>query len=171
MTADEPEDDECRTETKRPLEIEAAAFLPQARSGARQRLGRDVDREPVLSLVHDREAHAGTGDRGAEIDSGHIVTGHVDGVGEIEGAAEAGGSLRLSIIAGPEIESYIAPKGSVALDGVSLTVNEVTDDTFSVLIIPHTLKVTTLGALAAGDHVNLEVDLMARYAARLMARP
>ena len=65
---------------------------------------------------------------------------------------------------------FIAPKGSVALDGVSLTVNEVDGDTFSVLIIPHTLKVTTLGALAAGDEVNLEVDLMARYAARLMER-
>ena len=63
---------------------------------------------------------------------------------------------------------FIAPKGSVALDGVSLTVNEVDGDTFTVLIIPHTLKVTTLGALAAGDEINLEVDLMARYAARLM---
>ena len=63
---------------------------------------------------------------------------------------------------------FIAPKGSVALDGVSLTVNEVEGDTFSVLIIPHTLQVTTLGALRAGDGVNLEVDQMARYAARLM---
>jgi riboflavin synthase len=63
---------------------------------------------------------------------------------------------------------FIAPKGSVALDGVSLTVNEVTGDTFTVLIIPHTLKVTTLGPLAAGDEINLEIDLMARYAARLL---
>ena len=63
---------------------------------------------------------------------------------------------------------FVAQKGSVALDGVSLTVNEVTRDTFSVLIIPHTLKVTTFGALKAGDAVNLEIDLMARYAARLM---
>jgi len=78
---------------------------------------------------------------------------------------------RFSFYAPAELVRFIAPKGSVALDGVSLTVNEVADDTLSVLIIPHTLKVTTLGALAAGDHVNLEVDLMARYAARLMARP
>jgi riboflavin synthase len=78
---------------------------------------------------------------------------------------------RFSFYAPAELARFIAPKGSVALDGVSLTVNEVADDTFSVLIIPHTLKVTTLGALADGDHVNLEVDLMARYAARLMARP
>jgi len=69
-----------------------------------------------------------------------------------------------------QLSRFIATKGSVALDGVSLTVNEVAGDTFAVLIIPHTLKVTTLGRLAAGDAVNLEVDLMARYAARLMER-
>jgi riboflavin synthase len=78
---------------------------------------------------------------------------------------------RFSFYAPAELARFIAPKGSVALDGVSLTVNEVTDDTFAVLIIPHTLAATTLGALVAGDRVNLEVDLMARYAARLMARP
>jgi len=77
---------------------------------------------------------------------------------------------RLGFRVPAELARFIAPKGSVALDGVSLTVNEVTDDTFSVLIIPHTLAVTTLGPLAVGDNVNLEVDLMARYAARLMAR-
>jgi riboflavin synthase len=69
-----------------------------------------------------------------------------------------------------QLARFIAPKGSVALDGVSLTVNEAADDTFSVLIIPHTLKVTTLGLLRADDAVNLEADLMARYAARLMER-
>ena len=79
---------------------------------------------------------------------------------------------RLTFRAPAELSRFIASKGSVALDGVSLTVNEVAGDTFSVLVIPHTLKVTTFGALAAGDEVNLEVDLMARYAARLMeARP
>jgi riboflavin synthase len=67
-----------------------------------------------------------------------------------------------------DLARFSAPKGSVALDGISLTVNEVEGDTFSVLIIPHTLKVTTLGGLAVGDDVNLEVDLMARYAARLL---
>jgi riboflavin synthase len=70
-----------------------------------------------------------------------------------------------------DLARFIAPKGSVALDGASLTVNEVEGDTFSVLIIPHTLKVTTLGDLAIGDTVNLEVDLMARYAARLLEPP
>ena len=75
---------------------------------------------------------------------------------------------RLTLRAPRELMRFVATKGSVALDGVSLTVNEVTADTFSVLIIPHTLSVTTLGAAKAGDTMNLEIDLMARYAARLM---
>ena len=102
---------------------------------------------------------------------GHIVAGHVDGLATVVAREDLTDMARFSFYAPAELARFIAPKGSVALDGVSLTVNEVADDTFSVLIIPHTLKVTTLGALAAGDHVNLEVDLMARYAARLMARP
>ena len=102
---------------------------------------------------------------------GHIVAGHVDGLATLVAREDLTDMARFSFYAPAELVRFIAPKGSVALDGVSLTVNEVADDTFSVLIIPHTLKVTTLGALAAGDHVNLEVDLMARYAARLMARP
>ena len=75
---------------------------------------------------------------------------------------------RIALRTPAELVRYIAPKGSVALDGVSLTVNEVGGDTFSVLVIPHTLQITTLGALAVGDEVNLEIDLMARYAARLL---
>jgi riboflavin synthase len=75
---------------------------------------------------------------------------------------------RLTFRASPPLMRFVAQKGSVTLDGVSLTVNEVTRDTFSVLIIPHTLKVTTFGAAKAGDAMNIEIDLMARYAARLM---
>ena len=83
------------------------------------------------------------------------------------------GMARLTLRAPPALSRFIAPKGSVALDGVSLTVNEVANDDFSVLIIPHTLEVTTFGALQSGSRLNLEVDQMARYAARLMggARP
>ncbi|HEY5722215.1 MAG TPA: riboflavin synthase [Allosphingosinicella sp.] len=103
---------------------------------------------------------------------GHIVTGHVDGVGEVEGVAETGGSLRLTIIAGPEIESYIAPKGSVALDGVSLTVNEVetlSDGVrFGINIIPHTAAQTTFDSIAPGRTVNIEIDVLARYIGRMM---
>jgi riboflavin synthase len=99
---------------------------------------------------------------------GHLVTGHVDGVAELVERRVEGGSLRLVFAAPAALRGLIATKGSVALDGVSLTVNAVEDDTFSVLIIPHTLAVTTLGTLAQGDDMNLEIDTMARYAARLM---
>lgn len=99
---------------------------------------------------------------------GHILNGHVDAVATILDRRPEGDSLRFVFEVPPPLERAIAPKGSVALDGVSLTVNAVAGDAFSVLIIPHTLKVTTLGQLAAGEEVNLEVDLMARYAARLI---
>jgi riboflavin synthase len=102
---------------------------------------------------------------------GHIVAGHVDGLATLIARDDLTEMARLTFRAPPELARFIATKGSVALDGVSLTVNDVDRDTFAVLIIPHTLKVTTLGALAAGAEVNLEVDLMARYAARLMETP
>jgi|SRR5262245_6944356 len=99
---------------------------------------------------------------------GHVVAGHVDGLATLIERDDMTEMSRMTLRAPASLARFIAPKGSVTLDGVSLTVNEVDGDTFTVLIIPHTLKVTTLGALAAGDEVNLEVDLMARYAARLM---
>jgi riboflavin synthase len=98
---------------------------------------------------------------------GHIVAGHVDGIAELRARDDLDHMARLTFRAPAQLSRFIAAKGSVALDGVSLTVNEVEGDRFSVLIIPHTLDVTTFGALRAGDPVNLEVDLMARYAARL----
>ena len=99
---------------------------------------------------------------------GHIVAGHVDGAAELVSREDLTDMARLTLRAPREMMRFVATKGSVALDGVSLTVNEVTADTFSVLIIPHTLSVTTLGAAKPGDTLNLEIDLMARYAARLM---
>jgi riboflavin synthase len=102
---------------------------------------------------------------------GHIVAGHADGVAQVTAREDLTDIMRFTFRAPVELARFIAPKGSVALDGVSLTVNEVAGDVFSVLIIPHTLAATTLGALKAGDTVNLEADLMARYAARLMERP
>lgn len=104
---------------------------------------------------------------------GHIVAGHVDGVAELVRRQHEGGDdssmARLTFASPPALARFIAVKGSVTLDGVSLTVNAVDGDRFDVLIIPHTLDVTTFGALRAGARVNLEVDLMARYAARLTA--
>jgi riboflavin synthase len=99
---------------------------------------------------------------------GHLVAGHVDGIAEVMARAELTESARFSFRVAPGLACFVAAKGSVALDGVSLTVNEVSASTFSILIIPHTLNVTTLGALRPGDRVNFEADLMARYAARLL---
>jgi riboflavin synthase len=101
---------------------------------------------------------------------GHIVAGHADGLATVLRREDSTDTARFTLRLPQQLARFIAPKGSVALDGVSLTINEAAGDTFSVLIIPHTLKVTTLGLLGAGDAVNLEVDLMARYAARLMER-
>jgi riboflavin synthase len=98
---------------------------------------------------------------------GHMVAGHVDGVAVLAARHDMTDMAELTFRAPAGLMRFIAPKGSVALDGASLTVNTVEDDTFSVLIIPHTLQVTTFGAFAEGDGVNLEVDTMARYAARL----
>ena len=98
---------------------------------------------------------------------GHVVQGHVDGVGAVAEISPDGFSRQIRISAPEDVLRYVVLKGSIAVDGVSLTVNEVSDDTFSVLIIPHTLTVTTIGSWKAGAEVNIEVDLMARYAARL----
>jgi riboflavin synthase len=97
---------------------------------------------------------------------GHIVSGHVDGVGEVISVESEGGSHRVRIRAPRPLHRFIAPKGSITVDGVSLTVNEVEDDVFGVNLIPHTWDVTTLGGLAAGSRVNLEIDMLARYLAR-----
>jgi riboflavin synthase len=103
---------------------------------------------------------------------GHIVTGHVDAVGEVAQAAPEGDSTRLTVTAPAELAPYIARKGSIAVDGVSLTVNEVEDRAdgsvrFGLNIIPHTAEVTTLGALKPGAAVNLEIDTVARYLKRM----
>jgi riboflavin synthase len=99
---------------------------------------------------------------------GHIITGHVDGLAEIKRVASEGESIRISLQAPVDLARYIASKGSVALDGVSLTVNEVDGTKFGVNIIPHTSKVTTFGRQKVGVRVNLEIDLLARYVARLV---
>jgi riboflavin synthase len=98
---------------------------------------------------------------------GHIVSGHVDGMAEIVGREEEGDAVRFTLEAPRELAKFIAPKGSVALDGTSLTVNKVEGTRFDVLLIHHSLSVTTWGERQVGDRVNLEVDTMARYAARL----
>ena len=137
--------------------VDAAAETLRATTAASWRRGTRLNLERSLRL-------------GDEL-GGHMVSGHVDGVAELLARDDFLDSASLSLRAPTALARFIAPKGSVALDGVSLTVNEVKGDTFSVLIIPHTLKVTTLGSLQPGAKLNLEVDLMARYAARLLDHP
>ena len=105
---------------------------------------------------------------------GHIVTGHVDSVGEVVKVAREGGSWQIAIRARPEMAPFIAEKGSITVNGVSLTVNDVRDRSdgtsdFLLNIIPHTASVTTLGQLAEGHHVNLEIDVLARYLKRMQS--
>jgi riboflavin synthase len=133
--------------------VDAAAETLRVTTVGRWRQGTRINLERALKI-------------GDEL-GGHIVAGHADGLAALTAREDLSDMARLSFHAPANLARFIAPKGSVALDGVSLTVNEVTGDTFSVLIIPHTLAVTTLGALAVGGEVNLEVDQMARYAARL----
>jgi len=100
---------------------------------------------------------------------GHIVSGHVDGVATLESATDDARSRRLRFALPRELAAYVAPKGSVCLDGVSLTVNDVGEHDFGVNIVPHTLEVTTLGELEPGRPVNMEVDIVARYLERILA--
>jgi riboflavin synthase len=101
---------------------------------------------------------------------GHIVSGHVDGVARVVSIVAENESLRFTFEAPVELAKFVAPKGSVALDGVSLTVNEVDGRRFGINVIPHTQSVTTFGSLREGDCVNMEIDMLARYVARLLER-
>ena len=107
--------------------------------------------------------------RAGEPLGGHIVQGHVDGLGFVRAIEQEGDGVRMSFDAPPELLAYLVEKGSVTVDGVSLTVAALEDDVFAVALIPHTLSVTTLGALAPGAQVNLEVDVLAKYVERLVA--
>jgi riboflavin synthase len=134
--------------------VDAAAETLRLTTVGRWRAGTRVNLERSLKM-------------GDEL-GGHLVSGHVDGLAALVAREDLTDMARLMLRVPKPLARFIAQKGSVALDGVSLTVNDVTEDTFSVLIIPHTLSVTTLGALREGDQLNLEIDVMARYAARLM---
>ena len=107
--------------------------------------------------------------RAGEPLGGHVVQGHVDGLGRISSVEWEGDGLRVVVEASPEILRYCVEKGSITVDGVSLTVAELLEDAFAVALVPHTLAVTTLGRLAVGDTANLEVDVLAKYVERLLA--
>jgi riboflavin synthase len=136
--------------------VDAAAETLRVTTAGRWRRGTRINLERALKV-------------GDEL-GGHMVAGHVDGLALVITREDQTDMARLTFRVPAELSRFIAPKGSVALDGVSLTVNEVRRDEFSVMIIPHTLAATTFATLAGGDAVNLEVDLLARYAARLLER-
>ena len=127
--------------------------VPETRSRAK-RFGARVNLEPAL--------------RAGEPLGGHYVQGHVDGVGRVRYVADEGEDRRVWIEAPPEVLRYCVEKGSVAVDGVSLTIAELADDAFAVALVPHTLEVTTLSGLAPGAEVNLEADVLAKYVERLL---
>ena len=134
--------------------VDAAAETLRVTTAGRWRHGSKINLERPLKF-------------GDEL-GGHLVAGHVDGIATVVAREDMTDMGRFVLRAPAGLARFIAPKGSVALDGVSLTVNTVEADTFSALVIPHTLRTTTFGALRRDDDVNLEVDTMARYAARLM---
>lgn len=132
----------------------------------------DVSRETLnctVGLAEPGEVNLEKALRLADRLGGHLVTGHVDGIGEVVRFDPIGESHELVIRAPAELAGYIARKGSVTIDGVSLTVNRVEGREFSINLIPHTVQVTTLKRLAAGSRVNLEIDLIARYVERMQA--
>jgi len=116
--------------------------------------GDDLNVEPAL--------------RAGEPLGGHYVQGHVDAVGRVRGVAPEGDGLRVWVEAPPDVLRFCVEKGSITVDGVSLTIAELADDAFAVALVPHTLAVTTLGGVAAGDEVNLETDVLAKYVERLL---
>ena len=133
--------------------VEASAETLRLTTLSGWRTGRTINLERSLRL-------------GDEL-GGHLVSGHVDGLGHLVSSTPNEGSLRLRFRLPATLARFVAVKGSVAVDGVSLTVNEVSADGFGINIIPHTAAATTLGALRAGDAVNIEIDTLARYVARL----
>jgi riboflavin synthase len=135
------------------FDVDAAAETLKRTTAGKWRAGTRLNLERSLKI-------------GDEL-GGHIVTGHIDGVATIVSRRDFDGMAHFEIEAPHDISHFIAAKGSVTLDGTSLTVNDVSGDRFTVLIIPHTLGVTTWGERREGDGLNIEVDLMARYAARL----
>lgn len=136
------------------FEVQAAFETLRATTLGDKALGDALNLEPALRV--------------GDALGGHLVSGHVDGVGQVRSVTPRGDAREVVIVVPEDLRRFIAAKGSITVDGTSLTVNAVDTDSFSIGIIPHTLSATTLGDLAAGVRVNLEVDVLARYVARLM---
>jgi riboflavin synthase len=145
----------CLTVTERANGRLAFDVMPETLARAKP-FRREVNVEPAVRV--------------GEPLGGHYVQGHVDGVGRVRAIEEEGESRRVTIEAPPEVLRYCVEKGSIAVDGVALTITALTDEVFEVALVQHTLEVTTLGALQPGDQVNLEVDVLAKYVERLTIR-
>jgi riboflavin synthase len=149
----------CLTVTALDGDVLAFHAVPETLSRTslgRLRVGEEVNVEPALRV--------------GEPLGGHVVQGHVDGVGRVQSVEAEGEGLRVIVEAPPEILRYCVEKGSIAMEGVSLTVAELHDDCFGVALVPHTISATTLSSLVPGRPVNLEVDVLAKYVERLIAR-
>ncbi len=139
------------------LEFDAVAETLRRSSLGRLEAGEDVNVEPAL--------------RAGEPLGGHYVQGHVDGVGRVRSVEREGEGRLVRFDAPPEVVRYCVEKGSITVEGVSLTITDVDEKGFGVALVPHTLSATTLGRLESGDEVNLESDVLAKYVERLVARP
>jgi riboflavin synthase len=152
--------------------VQGCCLTVVARDG--RKLGFDVSRETLncsVGLGHPGEVNLEKSLALGDKLGGHLVTGHVDGAGEVLAFEDAGESRLLRVRVPQELARYVARKGSICVDGISLTVNRVAGNEFEVNLIPHTLEVTTLKRLAPGAKVNLEIDLLARYVERMLAVP
>ncbi len=153
----------------------ACLTLVARRSGRPSSFAADIGPETLActtlgALVAGARVHLEPALRLGDPMGGHMVSGHVDGTGLVAAATRTGDTLALRVNAPPAIADYLLPKGSIALDGVSLTINTVAGASFGVLLVPHTLKVTLLGQLRPGNRVNLEADLIAKQVARIVER-
>jgi riboflavin synthase len=127
-------------------------------------------RSTLGSLTEGDEVNLEAALRAGDPLGGHYVQGHVDGVGRVSSLEPEGESLRVWVEAGSDVLRYCVEKGSITVDGVSLTITELAEDAFATALVPHTLEATTLGDLTPGDEVNLEVDVLAKYVERLLTR-
>jgi riboflavin synthase len=143
----------CLTVTERENGRLSFHVVPESRERGRP-FGAEVNLEPAVRV--------------GDPLGGHYVQGHVDGVGRVRGVQREGDDVRLSVEAPADVLRYCVEKGSIAVDGVALTITALGDDWFAVALVPHTLEVTTLGGVEPGDEVNLEVDVLAKYVERLL---
>jgi riboflavin synthase len=183
VAAVQPTDDGARLAVRTPLTAELSPGDSVAVNGVCLTATRIEDGTFHADVMHETLRRSSLGDvaaggtvnlelplRATDRLGGHVVQGHVDGVGVVRGVSEDGFSRRVDIDAPPEVLRYVVEKGSIAVDGVSLTVASVDDECFGVALIPETLERTTLGAAAPGRRVNLEVDVLAKYVERLTVR-